>query len=112
MPRNASNPDDCLVLELPNVAADPRHNYEIRITDLANALSEAILSHQLDTEASLALGEEGNNGSDSGLVVWHTHPGGQVGPSDADLASRLDSIRYLVVDLPPEESLRPTPCFF
>jgi proteasome lid subunit RPN8/RPN11 len=42
------------------------------------------------------------------LVVWHTHPGGLVGPSKVDMEFRrkLGSTRCLVVTLPSGEAVQ------
>jgi len=38
---------------------------------------------------------------DPGSVwLWHTHPGGNVGPSGMDLDHRIPGVRYLVVAIP------------
>lgn len=35
--------------------------------------------------------------------VWHTHPGGNVGPSPGDLKSKIRGLRYMVVTVPTGE---------
>lgn len=69
---------------LPNHAENPRSRYEISKQDLLAVLRD---DHQRRDE----------------LVFWHTHPGGLVGPSDADKDSRVEGIRYLVVTIPTGE---------
>jgi proteasome lid subunit RPN8/RPN11 len=39
------------------------------------------------------------------VIVWHTHPGGSVGPSRGDLQARRPGLRYLVVTLPGGEKV-------
>lgn len=34
------------------------------------------------------------------FLVWHTHPGGQVGPSQGDLDNRVEGFQNMVVTLP------------
>lgn len=36
------------------------------------------------------------------IVIWHTHPSGNVGPSRGDLTHKLDGLSYLVVSINPE----------
>jgi proteasome lid subunit RPN8/RPN11 len=36
------------------------------------------------------------------LVIWHTHPSGNVGPSRGDLLHKLGDLSYLVVSINPE----------
>jgi proteasome lid subunit RPN8/RPN11 len=38
------------------------------------------------------------------VLVWHTHPGGLVGPSDGDMKTRIAGLKYLVVTLPGGEA--------
>jgi proteasome lid subunit RPN8/RPN11 len=40
----------------------------------------------------------------SSVLVWHTHPGGHVGPSQGDMRARIAGLRYLVVSLPRGEA--------
>lgn len=43
------------------------------------------------------------------LAIWHTHPEGHIGPSVADLQTRLDGVPYLVVAL---TASGPVPAWF
>jgi proteasome lid subunit RPN8/RPN11 len=31
------------------------------------------------------------------MALWHTHPGGNIGPSPGDMQKRLEGVAYLVV---------------
>lgn len=68
------------IIELPNRSKIPRNSYEINPDDLKLAMA--------NIPADLA-------------AVWHTHPGGLVGPSAGDIACRPDPeiIKMLVVAL-------------
>lgn len=39
------------------------------------------------------------------ILVWHTHPGGRVGPSPGDMEARHPKLKYLVVALPRGEAV-------
>jgi proteasome lid subunit RPN8/RPN11 len=36
------------------------------------------------------------------MVIWHTHPSGNVGPSRGDLDHKLAGLSYLVISIHPE----------
>jgi proteasome lid subunit RPN8/RPN11 len=40
------------------------------------------------------------------VIVWHTHPGGNIGPSRGDLESKVEGVNYLVVTLPGGQAVR------
>lgn len=44
------------------------------------------------------------------IVVWHSHPQGNIGPSRGDLQVKKPGIPYLVVSLNPDTTI--TPCWF
>lgn len=73
------------VLELPNRAVE---------NDLANFTVEDLLVAVQDLD-DLDLDE---------MILWHTHPGGHVGPSRTDLELREQSLQYMVVALLPDGS--------
>lgn len=43
------------------------------------------------------------------LVIWHTHPGGGVGPSRTDMQARVEGVGHLVVAL---TDRGPVPSFY
>lgn len=40
------------------------------------------------------------------VAVWHTHPGGNVGPSPGDLAAKVEGVKYIVVTVPTGEAVQ------
>lgn len=79
-----------LVIELPNIARNPRQAYEIGTEDLVNALAERFFA--------------GDDLQREDIVLWHTHPSGYIGPSEGDMDSRVEGFRYLVVSMPNGEA--------
>ena len=77
-----------LVVELPNVAKNPTEAYEIDNEDLVKVLVPLL---QSEDEGDLQR---------SDIIIWHTHPSGSVGPSEADMMARASGFRYLVVAVP------------
>jgi proteasome lid subunit RPN8/RPN11 len=69
------------IIELPNRSSED-DLYSFLVSDL-----EAVIG--LDTPPSEVL-------------FWHTHPGGNIGPSKYDLDRRLEGFQYMVVALTPE----------
>lgn len=65
------------VVELPNRSKAPRDSFQFYGSD-----------------ASLEL-----EGYDDGVIIWHTHPGGGIGPSRDDMKTRHPEYWYLVVAL-------------
>ena len=80
-----SDHDGRLVIELPNRALDHQTNYEIWPTDIPLAMGEWL---------EAATREEVHR-----VAIWHSHPGGWVGPSKADLEMKVPNAAYLVVAL-------------
>lgn len=70
--------DDGRIIELTNHSSEPESNFEIRRDELISAL-----------EGKLA----------AGLTLWHSHPGGGVGPSRTDMQQRLPFIDHLVISV-------------
>lgn len=75
------------VIELPNRSLKPLDSY---------------LFHGSDARIEL-------EGYEDGFVIWHTHPGGGIGPSREDMRSRHANFWYLVVALTDNG---PIPTFF
>jgi proteasome lid subunit RPN8/RPN11 len=80
------------VIELPNRSKTPRDSFEMRGEDMVLALE------------MLLQGPVPENMIPS-LTAWHTHPGGNVGPSRADMKQKPAHMSSLVVaiyeDKPP-----------
>lgn len=66
-----------LVIELPNRSSNPQTTFEI---------------HKSDIIASLEGVEPIEN-----LTLWHSHPGGGIGPSRQDLQQRVEYFNHLVL---------------
>lgn len=75
---------DDRVISLPNHSESPETSFELARSDLINALR----MHELEPD---------------GLVLWHSHPGGGVGPSRTDMQNRLPFMAHLVVTIGSEE---------
>lgn len=70
------------VIELPNRSLTPNAEYEMRGEDMRVALESY---------------------PEWGVVaLWHTHPGGTLGPSQADLANVIEWVPMLIVTLMPD----------
>lgn len=74
------------VIELPNRSKTPQDHFEMHGDDIALALERF-----LDDYPDPSVWKQ--------VVIWHTHPGGNIGPSKYDMESKIDDLRYLVVTL-------------
>lgn len=85
------------VEEVPNRSTEPRDSCQMLDPDVRFAM-RAILGDLQETEVDLA----------KHLVVWHTHPGGKIGPGrmDMEFKRQLRGIRCLVVALPGGEAVQ------
>lgn len=74
-----------------------------RIVQLHNRADDPTDSYRIDsaTLRTLALKPE----TWKHVAVWHTHPGGRVGPSPGDLATKIPEVKYLVVTVPTGEAV-------
>lgn len=82
---------DLRVVRLPNRhETSTRDSFVISSEDLINAIEEYVDRAKVDPAAL----------DRSHFMVWHTHPGGQVGPSKGDLEHRVPGFQNLVVTLP------------
>lgn len=86
---------DLRVVTLPNVTPNsPESSYAVEAEDLVEAIDDYV-------ERS---GVKPQGLTRDHFIIWHTHPGGQIGPSVGDLRERLPGFKYLVVTLPNGES--------
>lgn len=80
-----------------------REMVSFRVIQLTNRADDPMSSYVIDsaTLRQLALKPEcwGN------VAVWHTHPGGEVGPSSRDLSTKVQGVKYLVVTIPTGEAV-------
>jgi proteasome lid subunit RPN8/RPN11 len=85
------------IAEVPNRAAEPYHDVLMSHEDLQKALLE-VVGDPARYPGNLT----------RELVVWHTHPGGLVGPSKVDMEFRrkLGDTRCLVVTIPSGEAVQ------
>ena len=73
------------VHEMPNRSSRASDSFMFCASDVREVLAEWLAEHP-DGEAT----------------IWHTHPGGNVGPSAFDLGHRVEEAGNLVVALTPE----------
>lgn len=74
------------VIELPNRSHTPHDSFEMHGNDMLIALEQVFRG---DFPEELI----------PGLTAWHTHPGGGLGPSMADLENKPVHLKSLVVTL-------------
>lgn len=83
------------VIELPNRSMTPHNSFILDVNDIAVELQNMrITMTPSDWES---------------LVIWHTHPGGLIGPSRIDMQNRVERLLHLVVAM--TES-GPVPTFY
>lgn len=83
------------IWEMPNRSSTPSDSFTLSGQDIMIALEE-YLPAQL-TEEFLQT-----------LTVWHTHPGGNLGPSASDLKCKPKHFKNLVVTLYEDAPAKPT----
>ena len=82
---------DLRVVQLRNAhPTSPNDSYLIEIDDLVDSMVDYI--HRSGVDPQLL--------TRSHFMVWHTHPSGNVGPSQGDIDHRIEGFQYLVVSLP------------
>ncbi len=89
----------------------PHPSIKSRVVPLTNRAEDPLKHSFIHPKEMLQqlmpwLEAEGERWDLSDLVLWHTHPGGHVGPSGEDLRTRdlEPGMRYLVVTLPGGEA--------
>ena len=87
---------DSTVVRLPNTSPSPQTSYVVASEDLINAIDEYL--ERTGREAETLQREQ--------FIIWHTHPGGVVGPGPGDMRERLPGFQYLVVTLPTGEAVQ------
>lgn len=85
---------DSVVVKLPNSSQSPTDSYVISTQDLVDALHEYMARS----------GAEPHDLPMDHFIVWHTHPGGVVGPSGPDMKTKVSGFQYMVVTLPNGEA--------
>lgn len=81
---------DGRVVQVPNVSPEPHRHYQLESAGLVNAMRE--YTERSNTPLSELQRDH--------LIIWHTHPGDQVGPSKVDMRQKVAGFRYLVVAIP------------
>lgn len=76
---------DHIVLELTNASDQPESSFAVGVDDIIKAVDEANLSM---TEADW-----------EGIILWHSHPGGGIGPSRVDMRNRVPRWSHLVLTI-------------
>lgn len=73
----------------------------IQVISLTNRAEDPARSYRIDNETlrSLALKPK----TWAHVAVFHTHPGGLVGPSPEDLEHKISTVKYVVVTIPSGE---------
>lgn len=85
---------DLRVVVLPNRHPTSTHDsFVIEAEDLVNAIQDFVLRSDLNPEQVRGI-------TRGHFMVWHTHPGGQIGPSRGDIANKIEGFLNLVVTLP------------
>lgn len=76
------------VYEVPNRSLTPQSSFAFLASDVRMTL-QGWFTERPDT-----------HGAD--LTIWHTHPGGGIGPSRKDMQMKVPGARFLVVAMTPE----------
>lgn len=75
----------------------------VRIVKMINRAEDPTRSYQIDVKTLKQLALKPKTWSH--VAVWHTHPGGLVGPSPGDLEHKLHNVHYVVVTVPTGETV-------
>jgi proteasome lid subunit RPN8/RPN11 len=75
----------------------------VKVMRLRNTAEDPCRTYSFDVRTLRVLVEEDVIHSQDRLSFWHTHPGGNIGPSPEDLQSKVDGVDYLVVTIPSGE---------
>lgn len=73
--------NDGRVISLPNRAYEPENSFEVTKEDILSAIRGYEVEDLTD------------------LTIWHSHPGGGVGPSKIDMQQKLPFLNHLVVTI-------------
>ena len=81
---------DQWVWEMPNRSKTPRTATKLLLEDVRIQFSDWL--------------EDADAYDVNGMVIWHTHPGGHVGPSSEDMKLAVPGLMFLVVALKDNEA--------
>lgn len=70
---------DGIIIELTNKAESPENSFSVDKLELLHWIEQL--------------------GSVDGLTLWHSHPGGGIGPSRTDMQQRIPFLHHLVISL-------------
>lgn len=87
---------DLAVVQLPNSATSPTDSYAIASEDLGDAVWRYHVKSGADMNAL----------SPAHFMVFHTHPGGVVGPGPGDMHNKVGAFQYIVISLPNGEAVQ------
>lgn len=73
----------------------------VQVIPMRNRAEDPTLSYRIDNETLRQLALKPDTWAH--VAVYHTHPGGRVGPSPEDLEHRISTIKYVVVTIPTGE---------
>lgn len=73
----------------------------VRVVQLRNRAEDPTREYRIDPETLRGLSLKPDRWRH--VAIWHTHPGGHVGPSTRDLETKIPSVRYMVVTVPSGE---------
>lgn len=80
------------VVDCINHSANPRTSWETPGKEIAEAIRIACAEASFFGHSTMDLSQEAP-------VVWHSHPGGNVGPSEEDMSRRVNGLRHAVIAL-------------
>jgi proteasome lid subunit RPN8/RPN11 len=95
--------------ELPNEACgvivpDLERTPDTWVTQLRNRAPSPTNAFAIDVATIHGLVRDKELWAD--VIIWHTHPGGNIGPSEGDMRTKVEGVNYLVVTLPRGEAVR------
>ena len=72
-------------------------HHKSRVIELPNRLQELGEFELRGVDIRIAL--EGYTGDWDSMAIWHTHPEGQLGPSEGDLENKPNILSHLIITL-------------
>lgn len=73
----------------------------VRVIQLQNRSETPTREYRIDRETLRTLALKPDRWTH--VAIWHTHPGGEVGPSAGDLEYKIPTVTYVVVTVPTGE---------
>ena len=94
-------PEEQCGVMVPYLANDCFDGVGWEITRLANRAENKTRGYAIDPETIAQMVDSPKSWSE--VRVWHTHPRGNVGPSDGDMIYAQPGVKYVVVAVPSGE---------